>query len=460
MSNTEANSIIQIVQYFNSNSELLNNYNSGKQFDIADPNSVIYLLNNIFNDALSKFPLLLDNVFNILKTNKPPLMMQIAEHYKTDLDKNKLEVVMRVIQDELIPYYTQNTELITNLSSAQKPPTDVATKFFNDQAIAKPAPATTASSGAPASVDIKNKYGLINKLVGRAASKAEAEAAVKLINDKLGEAAASDTDHDFNDKSAVKGITNLIETTYKNFYLSGLPDGVTLKNIPSEEQTINSVIQPNTYKFIQDSAGGGAVKFGTSINSNSFQDVDYSPLTAMKFIKEGIVTNTIKNNDKAGKTIVQSDGCVHEFITVTGNEYKCTYFDVKPEIVEGSKVKKGEIIDAQTFFEKMGAGGKFDIGLIVDCVSITLEDIFNKSPIDSAGKPQKITSEKTVRLIKSSEGENDPGGKQMSMIKHLKPIRRKELALITKQQFHLILIRIKNILIIINQNKKHLMLGF
>ena len=425
MSNTEANSIIQIVQYFNSNSELLNDYNSGKQFDIADPNSVIYLLNNIFADTLYRFPLLLDKVFNILKTNKPPLMMQIAEHYKTDLDKNKLEAVMQVIQQELIPYYTQNKELITNLSSAQKPPAqkppaqkppaDVAIDFFNDPAIAKPAPATTALSAATAAptaapvtaapvtaAPVKDKYGLINKLVTGTGTAAAELAAVNVVKQTLIEAAAGDTSHDFDDKKAISGITNLINTTYKDFYFNGLPGVTNLRNIQSEEQTIASVIEANSYKFIRGTVGGEGATFGTNVNGASFNGVPYSPLTAMKFIKDGMVDGNIAtNNDRTGKPIVQPDKCTHEFKTVTGNDYICTYFDVKPE----TGGKKGEIIDAEQFFKKMGFRDEdnFNIGLIVDCVSITLEDIFNKGT--------KLPSGKQVRLVKSSEGENDPGGK-------------------------------------------------
>ena len=299
------------------------------------------------------------------------------------------------------------TTTTTPVVLVAKTPAQIATDFFNDPSIAKPAlTASKSSSVAPATTaPVKDKYGLINKLLGTAAE----VVAVNAVEQTLIEAAAGDTSHDFDDKKAISGITNLINTTYKDFYFSGLPGVTNLRNIQSEEQTIASVVQTNSYKFIGSNLNIDSDKQINTINNN-FVNTPYSPLTSMKFIKEGIVPLVSATTTTDALPLItngqqQDNGCTHEFKTVTGNDYTCTYFDVKPEKTVGTKVEKGEIIDAKQFFLNMGFRNEdnFNIGLIVDCVSITLEDIFNK------GTP--LSSGKQVRLVKSSEGENDPGGK-------------------------------------------------
>jgi hypothetical protein len=403
--NEEYNSIKKLVELVNNNPPWL-----GRKINITDLQDVNDMLNYILAN-ISLNEKICNQVIEIFQNNFPSFYNDIKSHYKSDFGedvnkfpKDKKEYAAGRGITNLLEF-ANSQDGIKLLSSALSPAQE-AIDFFNDPSIAKPALTASKSSllslAAPTTTaPVKDKYGLINKLVtGTPASELAAETQV---TDTLINAAAGDTSHDFDDKKAISGITNLINTTYKDFYFNGLPGVTNLRNIQSEEQTIASVIEANSYKFIRGTVGGEGATFGTNVNGASFNGVPYSPLTAMKFIKDGMVDGNIAtNNDRTGKPIVQPDKCTHEFKTVTGNDYTCTYFDVKPEKTGG---KKGEIIDAKQFFLNMGFKDEdeFNIGLIVDCVSITLEDIFNK------GTP--LSSEKKVRLIKSSEGENDPGGK-------------------------------------------------
>ena len=188
----------------------------------------------------------------------------------------------------------------------------------------------------------------------------------------LANLAVGDTSHDIDDKDkGISGITNTLEkqsSMESKMYKNGIP--IDYNFIPSEAKAISSVIKENVWK--RDSSE-------TPVNG------DYVPLNMVKHIK-------------ANKW---NDGTQHKIKTTNDNSYIVTYFDVKPEI--GGK--KGDLINAQTFFTNMGYDPNVDtnIAFVVDCTSIKIEDILNN------GTP--LSPNFKVYLMKAPEVENDPGGK-------------------------------------------------
>jgi len=189
----------------------------------------------------------------------------------------------------------------------------------------------------------------------------------------LANLAVGDTSHDIDDKDkGIVGITNTLEkpsSMESKMYKNGIP--IDYNFIPSEAKAISSVIKENVWKI--DSSE-------TPVNG------DYVPLNMVKHIK-------------ANKW---NDGTQHKIKTINENSYTVTYFDVKPEI--GGK--KGDLINAQTFFTNMGynpAADTKNIAFVVDCTSIKIEDILNN------GTP--LSPNFKVYLMKAPEVENDPGGK-------------------------------------------------
>jgi hypothetical protein len=189
----------------------------------------------------------------------------------------------------------------------------------------------------------------------------------------LANLAVGDTSHDIDDKDkGISGITNTLDkptSMESKMYKNGIP--VDYNFIPSEAKAISSVIKENVWKI--DSSE-------TPVNG------DYVPLNMVKHIK-------------ANKW---NDGTQHKIKTINDNSYTVTYFDVKPEV--GGK--KGDLINAQTFFTNMGYNPSADtknIAFVVDCTSIKIEDILNN------GAP--LSPNFKVYLMKAPEVENDPGGK-------------------------------------------------
>ena len=212
---------------------------------------------------------------------------------------------------------------------------------------------------------------------------------VKYIEQLLANLAVGDTSHDIDKKNkGIPGITDKLktDTIEAKMYKQGIPKPYT--DIPSEEKAISSVIKKETFEWVVPNPP--PVPPATYHNRN-FQSISYVPLEIMKYIKEGILPDKTKDN-----AFVKPNLTKHKFETENGNKYVVTYFDVKPE---------RELIDAQTFFTNMGYTTTVakNIAFVVDCTSITIEDILNKG--------REVNSKFKTYLIKSPEGENDPGGK-------------------------------------------------
>jgi hypothetical protein len=217
---------------------------------------------------------------------------------------------------------------------------------------------------------------------------------VTIIKQLLANLSVGDTSHDIDKKDkGILGITKKLEnrdSIEAKMYQKGIPYDYNY-NVPSEEGSISSVIESSSFEWVQNNPP-------TIYHNDNFKQRDYVPLEVMKYIKEGI----LPDSKSPTPALVKPNKTQHKFETRNGNKYVVTYFDVKPETRPGVK---GELIDAQTFFTNMGYDTieSKNIAFVVDCTSITIEDILNK------GGPVN-TNFKTY-LIKSPEGENDPGGK-------------------------------------------------
>jgi hypothetical protein len=238
------------------------------------------------------------------------------------------------------------------------------------------------------------------------------------IKQILANLSVADTSHDIDKKDkGVLGITtdlNNAANIQAIMYKTGIP--IAYDEIPSEEEAISSVIKDKSFEWVEP----------TNSNTGSiFTRIPYVPLFVMKYIKEGKVpTGNARGlldkdasevlhpdyvKDIAGKTNEKiRTQTQHKVETKNGNKYVVTYFDVKPEkiAVNGIKTKGDTVIDAQTFFQRMGYTPTSDtknIAFIVDCTSVKFEDILNTGT--------KIPENFKTYLIKSPEGENDPGGK-------------------------------------------------
>ena len=217
---------------------------------------------------------------------------------------------------------------------------------------------------------------------------------VTKIEDLLANLSVGDTSHDIDKKDkGILGITTKLnddKSIEAKMYQKGIP--VPYKDVPNEEGAISSVIKSSSFEWVVPNPP-------PTYHNVNFKQRDYVPLEVMKYIKEGKLPEPNSDNNPA---FVKPNLTKHKFETQNGNKYVVTYFDVKPETRPGVK---GDLIDAQTFFTNMGYTTTVDknIAFVVDCTSITIEDILNK------GGPLN-TNFKTY-LIKSPEGENDPGGK-------------------------------------------------
>ena len=239
------------------------------------------------------------------------------------------------------------------------------------------------------------------------------ESEVTAIKQLLANLAVADTSHDIDKKDkGVFGITdnlNDINDIQAKMYKKGIP--IHYNSIPSEEESISSVIDKSSFEWMNAnfSLPGDFPINGEAYPNDIFKGVPYLPLIVMKYIKEGkIPQGSQAEKDTLRSIHVRNEGTRHNITTVNGNKYVVTYFDVKPEINGG----KGIFITAETFFKRMGyadtitaanAGTKKNIAFVVDCTSVKIEDILNKGT--------RIREGFRTYLIKSPEGENDPGGK-------------------------------------------------
>ena len=142
---------------------------------------------------------------------------------------------------------------------------------------------------------------------------------IDTISLRLANLAVGDTSHDIDQKTGgIVGITKSLnneQSTESKMYKNGIP--IEYNSIPSEAGAISSVIE----------------QWQIGLNEGPVKD-GYVPLDIVKHIKA--------NGWK--------DGAQHKITTKNDNSYIVTYFDVKPEI-DG---KKGDLIDARTFFTNMG----------------------------------------------------------------------------------------------------------
>jgi len=232
---------------------------------------------------------------------------------------------------------------------------------------------------------------------------------IENINELLANLSVADTSHDIDKKDkGIPGITGFLQAAnniHAKMYKKGIPVPYT-GSILGEDEAVGSVIDRSTFTWMSPVAGTNVPQEHIEL----FKRYQYVPLRVMKYIKEGRTpTNdpTVVNSTYSDPTpaYVRSDGQKHTIDTVNGNKYVVTYFDVKPE----KNGKKGEIINAKTFFghmgytEAMNGVGEKNIAFVVDCTSVKIEDILNKGT--------RINDNFRTYLIKSPEGENDPGGK-------------------------------------------------
>ena len=222
------------------------------------------------------------------------------------------------------------------------------------------------------------------------------QADVDTIEQLLANLAVGDTSHDIDKKDkGILGITGKLnddKSIEAKMYQKGIPRSY--KAVPNEEGAISSVIKNSSFEWVVPNPPPVPP---TTYHNEIFRNIAYVPLELMKYIKEGKLPNS--DNSPA---FIKPNLTKHKFETQNGNKYIVTYFDVKPETRPGVK---GELIDAQTFFTNMGYATTVpkNIAFVVDCTSITIEDILNKGvPLNANFK---------TYLIKSPEGENDPGGK-------------------------------------------------
>jgi hypothetical protein len=211
---------------------------------------------------------------------------------------------------------------------------------------------------------------------------------VNAIQTILANLAVGDTSHDIDKKDkGVLGITANLrnsETIQAKMYKAGIP--ITYNDVLTEEDAISSVVNNATFEWEVSNS-----------STDAFKQTKYVPLTIMKYIKEGI--HPIEATARTGAILSEAELTKHNFQTINGNDYVVTYFDVKP---------LQHLITAQTFFTNMGYDPSIlttpkNIAFVVDCTSITIEEILNKG--------NQLNENFRTYLIKSSEGENDPGGK-------------------------------------------------
>ena len=212
------------------------------------------------------------------------------------------------------------------------------------------------------------------------------------IQQILANLSVSDTAHDIDTRDGgIPGIKNHLQdnTIQKKMYNEGIPLAYT-GNIKSEDQTFSDVIDKTTFQWLEHGQE----------DDTSFKAVDYVPLTIMKYIKEGRLPTEHGQGSLPSKA-AKNNGQKHSFETKNNNKYNVTYFDVKPA---------GILINAKTFLNQMGyddgmISGEKNIAFVVDCTSIKFEDILNN------GDNVITNNNFKTYLIKSPEGENDPGGK-------------------------------------------------
>ena len=217
---------------------------------------------------------------------------------------------------------------------------------------------------------------------------------VTKIEQLLANLAVGDTSHDIDKKDkGVAGITDKLEeprTIEAKMYKEGIPIPYTV--IPSEATSVSSVISNATFEWVVPNPPPPSATY----HNENFKSHNYVPLEIMKYIKEGKLPTGANNS-----AFVKPNLTKHKFNTQNDNKYVVTYFDVKPE---------GRLIDAKTFFTNMGYNPDTattripkNIAFVVDCTSVKIEQILNTGP--------RLGSNFNTYLIKSPEGENDPGGK-------------------------------------------------
>jgi hypothetical protein len=232
------------------------------------------------------------------------------------------------------------------------------------------------------------------------------------INKILANLSVADTSHDIDKKDkGIPGITGFLKKStniYAQMYQEGLPVEYTSGSILDEDQAVGSVIESTSFEWgpaPEPPPGSPASSPIPSQHNELFKNKPYIPLRVMKYIKEGRTPIPDKADDYSDpeERYVRPDRQTHSITTVNDNKYVVKYFNVKPEKNGG---KGDEIINAETFFKHMGyedTTQDINIAFVVDCTSITFEDILNKGP--------KLGQNFKTYLIKSPEGENDPGGK-------------------------------------------------
>jgi hypothetical protein len=226
------------------------------------------------------------------------------------------------------------------------------------------------------------------------------ESDVRQIKQLLANLSVADTSHDIDKKD--KGIPNITQNLREpndfqaKMYKKGIP--LEYNDIPSEEDSISSVIKKETFEW-EKPAGSNPDFYHDAV----FRSEEYVPKFIMKYIKEGKLPADVRlNRDTPNKaSFIKQSGTKHKFSTKNDNKYVVTYFDVKPEKNGG----KGDLIDAKKFFTDMNyeTNANINIAFVVDCTSITIEDILNNG--------EQLGPNFKTYLIKSPEGENDPGGK-------------------------------------------------
>ena len=240
---------------------------------------------------------------------------------------------------------------------------------------------------------------------------------ISYINNLLANLSVADTAHDIDKKDkGILGISGFLGTAgniYARMYQKGIPVPYNTDNILDEESAVGSVIINSSFKWgVSTSPPEGG--FSEPINNHDtlFQRHRYVPLRVMKYIKEGRITTSAPNAvtttySDSNLPFVRSNGQTHTIDTVNGNKYTVTYFDVKPEVIPASGPRrKGELITAEDFFQNMNyqdTNLPKNIAFVVDCTSVKIEQILNTGP--------RLGSNFNTYLIKSPEGENDPGGK-------------------------------------------------
>lgn len=185
----------------------------------------------------------------------------------------------------------------------------------------------------------------------------------------------ADTKHDFGATIAGSVAANTV------VYNNGLPIAATVKhdntlNILDESDALKSVIASSAY--------------GNNMLDNNLKIV---PLE---------VVHKIMSDKNDAKEYTQAMGYDHKLRTKNGYDYDVTVVNAKP----------GTMIDAGTFIHKCGIKtgsnpkSPSNIGLIVDCVSVSLKEM-----LEVGDRRDDPLNKVRVYLITAPETENDPGGK-------------------------------------------------